>query len=220
MKVSAAKKRKNNPIDSDVVEDVLTLPGEAIDDVLSEDGTKGETPFRGYEDLKHQYFGPTIFNKQRLYEAGDSLLYQTAYAAPGALTGYLIGEGDLKTTLFGLGVGKLLGQGYALNKEQKKLNDALESFNPIEKNLLKHITNKSRKWALGGALLGGLGVGGLSYLANRDMYGSTATPLIEGAGGAIFAALAGNLLGDYFAKQEARKNRQFKAVLDKYDNFS
>lgn len=220
MKVSASKKKKKNPLDPTIVEDILTVPGEALDELTSEDGTGAETPLRSYGDLKQQYFGPTIFNKQRLNEAGDSFLYQAAYAAPGALTGYLVGEGDLKTTLFGLGVGKLLGQGYAFNKEQKKLNEALDSFTPVEKKLLNHITNKSRKWALGGALLGGLGLGGLSYFSKRDLYGSTATPVIEGIGGAMFAGIAGSLLGHYFAKEEARKNKQFKSIIEKYDRFS
>lgn len=201
------------------IEDVLSLPGKTLDEVTSQDDSAAETPFRGYEDLKQQYFGPTIFNKQRLNEAGDLLLYQTAYAAPGALAGYLIGEGDLKTTLFGLGAGKLIGQGYALNKEQKRLDEAMDSFSLLEKKLLKHITDKSKKWSIGGALLGGLGIGGLSYLNKRDAYGSVATPIIEGLGGALFASFAGGLLGHYFAKEEARKNKNFKSIINKYDKF-
>lgn len=201
------------------IEDVVSLPGKAVDTVTSEDGDDIETPFRGYEDLKQQYFGPTVFNKQRLNEAGDLLLYQAAYAAPGALAGYLVGEGDLKTTIFGLGLGKLIGQVYGMNKERKRLEEAMDSFSPLEKKLLNKINTKSQKWGIGGALLGGLGVGGLSYLAKRDLYGARATPIIEGVGAAMFASIAGNLIGHHLAKEEARKNKQFKSIIKKYDKF-
>jgi hypothetical protein len=201
------------------IEDVLSVPGKALDELTIEDSNQAETPLRGYEDLKQQYFGPTIFNKQRLNEAGDILLYQTAYAAPGALAGYLIGEGDLKTILFGLGLGKLIGQGYVYNKEQKRLDEALETFSPVEKKLLNKITNNSKKWGIGAALAGGLGIGGLSLLTKRDLYGSTATPIIEGVGGAMLAGFAGNLLGHYLAKEDAKKDKQFKHIIKKYDKF-
>jgi hypothetical protein len=217
MKASFLSNKDTSPYST--VEDVLSIPGKALDEITVEDANQAETPLRGYEDLKQQYFGPTIFNKQRLNEAGDIFLYQTAYAAPGALTGYLIGEGDLRTTLLGLGLGKLIGQGYVYNKEQKRLDEALKTFNPTEKKLLNKINNTSRKWAIGGALLGGLGVGGLSFLTKRDLYGSTATPIIEGVGGAMLAGLAGNLVGHYLAKEEARKDKQFKAIIKKYDKF-
>jgi len=191
-----------------------------IEEIIAPDVELEDTPLRGYEDLKKQYFGPTVFNKQRLWEAGDSLVYQTAYGAPAAIGAHMLTHGDLKATLLGLAVGKLLGQGHLIAKERDRINSALKHFSPTEKKLLKKLDSSSRNWAIGSALVGGLGAGGVAYGVGADKFGKTATPVIAGLGSALLAAFAGNLIGHYIARQDAANNKEFKKIIQRYNKFS
>jgi hypothetical protein len=197
-----------------------SLSATDIEEIIAPDVEPEETPLRGYEDLKKQYFGPTIFNKQRLWEAGDSLAYQTAYGAPAAIGAHFLSDGDVKATLLGLAVGKLLGQGHLIAKERDRINTALEYFTPTEKKLLKKLDKSSRNWSIGSGLVGGLGAGGIAYGLGADKFGKTATPIIAGLGTALVAALAGNLIGHSLAKNDALRNKKFRQIIQRYDKFN
>lgn len=220
MTTNQLKRKLEEVYETVPVEEVVSLPGKTIEDVVTTDKKdSSKTPFRGYEDLKKQYFGRTIFNKQRLQETGDSLLYQAAYAAPGALAGYLVGSGDMNTTLFGLGIGKLLGHGYLLAKEKKRLQKAMRTFSSNEKRLLEKLTESSNKWALGTALVGGLGTGLLSLANQNNKLENIGKPIISGVAAAMAGAMLGNSLGHSIARNDAKKNKTFKNILNRYEKF-
>lgn len=195
------------------------LSATKLEEIIIPDHEPEITPLRGYEDLKKQYFGPTIFNKQRLWEAGDSLVYQTAYGAPGALAGHFLSDGNVKGTLFGLAIGKILGQAHLVAKERDRVGAALEYFSPAEKRLLKKLDSSSKNWALGSALLGGAGAGLTAYALGADKFGKRTTPIVTGLGAAMLAALVGNSLGHYFARKDALKNKEFRKIIKRYDRF-
>lgn len=190
-----------------------------VPDVLAPDIQPEDTALRGYEDLKKQYFGPTIFNKQRLWEAGDSLVYQAAYGVPAAVGAHMLTRGDMKATLLGLAVGKLLGQGHLVAKERDRVSSALKHFSPVEKKLLKKLDASSRNWGIGAGILGGLSAGAATYGIGADKFGKTATPIIAGLGSALLAAFAGNLIGHSLARRNALNNKEFKKIIEKYDSF-
>lgn len=179
-----------------------------------------DTALRGYEDLKRQYFGPTVFNKQRLWELGDSLVYQAGYGVPLAVGAHAASDGDLKATFLGLALGKLLGQGHLIAKERDRVNTALKTFTPTEKRLLKKLDASSRNWAIGSALVGGLGAGSAAYGLGADKFGKITTPIIAGLGSALLAAFAGNLVGHSIARNSALNNKEFNKIIKKYDSFS
>lgn len=193
---------------------LIALPGKTMESLAIQDNEPEETPFRGYEDLKSQYFGPTILNKQRLWELGDSLAYQGAYGLPAAAIG---GISAGPVGMFGgLALGKLLGQAHLLNKEKERLATAKKYFSKDERKALKAISQKSKNWAIGSALLGGLGVGGLSALAGQDQFGKVWTPLLEGAAAASLAGLGGGLLGQHLARKQLLQNPRFASIIDQY----
>jgi len=173
-----------------------------------------ETPFRGSEDLKAQYFGPTVLNKQRLLELGDSLAYQSAYGVPAATIGALTAG---PVGMFGgLAIGKVLGQTHLLKKEQDRLSAAKKDFSPVERKALKEINNRARNWGIASALLAGLGTGGVAYFAGQDRYGKVITPVLEGAAAASLAGLLGGLAGHYSARKELLSNGKFKHIIERY----
>lgn len=193
------------------------LPGDVLETIAVQDHSPEQTPFRGYEDLKQQFFGPTLLNKQRLWELGDTALYQGAYGLPSAAIGGLTaGPAGM---FAGLGIGKLLGQLHLLSKERERVDAALDTFNKTEKQLLNDINRSGRNWGITAALLAGLGAGGAGYLAGHDRFGKTLTPILEGGAAASLASLLGSLAGQHVAKQRAMKNPKFKAIIDKYNKF-
>ena len=197
---------------------VVSLPGDLLDKATIADIEEQEnTPFRDAEDLKHQYFGPSVLNKQRLLEIGDSLLYQGAYAAPGAGVGALA-AGPLGA-FTGIAVGKLLGQAHYLSKEQDRFNEAKKQFSPTERNLLKKINKSYTNWALGSGLLGALGAGGLAYATGQDRLGTHMTPILEGLAGGGLAAIAGGMYGHHRAKEKAKADPATARIIAKYDHF-
>jgi len=200
----------------DVVEDVRELPGKAVERLQG--GKPGETPMRGYEDLKLQYFGPTVRNKQRLLEAGDVALYQGSYGIPSAAAGYYLA--GVPGALTGGAIGKLLGQTHLWFKEKQRLDKAKQTFTEKEKKLLKKISKSSLRWAIGLGLLGGLGVGTSSYLRQHDRYGKTLTPLLEGGAAGTLGTLAGTWLGHYLARREASKDKRYRDIIRRYDRFT
>jgi hypothetical protein len=194
--------------------ELLTTPGKAVEALTVADKSPEETPFRGYEDLKEQYFGPTLINKQRLWELGDTLAYQGAYGLPAAAIGGVAGG---PAGMFGgLALGKLLGQAHLLSKEKERLAAAKKYFSKNERKALKTISQKSKNWAIGSGLLAGLGVGGLSALAGQDRFGKIWTPLLEGAAAASLAGLGGSLLGQHLAQKELLQNTKFAPIIQRY----
>lgn len=198
----------------DTVKDVAQLPGKALEKLVVGDGDPEDTPFRDVEDLKAQYFGPTLLNPQRLWELGDTALYQGAYALPGAAIGAY--AGGPSGMFAGLAAGKLLGQLHLISKENNRLEAAKKNFSPAEKELLNRISSSSRNWALGSALLGGLLGGGASYLSGQDQFGKVLTPVLEGGAAASLASLAGGLAGHYIARNNALKEKRFKSIIQRY----
>lgn len=197
---------------------VLALPGDLLDAATIADTEEQEnTPLRGAEDLKQQYFGPSILNKQRLLEIGDSLLYQGSYASPGAGLGYLA-AGPLGA-FTGIAIGKLLGQAHYLTKEKDRFDEAKKQFSPTELKLLKKINKSYTNWSLGSGLLGALGAGGLAYATGQDRLGKYMTPLLEGLAGGGLAAIAGGMYGHYRAKEKAKGNPATAKIIAKYDRF-
>jgi len=193
------------------------LPGDVLEKATVVAGSPEQTPFRGAEDLKQQFFGPTLWNKQRLWELGDSALYQGAYGLPAAGIGTLVGG---PAGMFaGLGAGKLLGQLHLFSKEKDRLDTALKYFNKGEKKLLEDITSSGNKWGITAAILAGLGAGGTSYLAGQDQFGKVLTPVLAGGAAASLAGLGGLLLGQHLAKQRALKSKRFKNIIKRYDKF-
>jgi len=193
------------------------LPGDVLEKATVVDDSPEQTPFRGAEDLKQQFFGPTLWNKQRLWELGDSALYQGAYGLPAAGIGALVGG---PAGMFaGLGTGKLLGQLHLFSKEKDRLDTALKYFNKGEKKLLEDITSSGNKWGITAAILAGLGAGGTSYLAGQDQFGKVLTPVLAGGAAASLAGLGGLLLGQHLAKQRALKSKRFKDIIKRYDKF-
>lgn len=193
---------------------LASLPGKTLESATIEDGAPEETPFRGEEDLKAQYFGPTLLNKQRLWELGDSLAYQGAYGLPGAAIGAVTaGPAGM---LGGLALGKLLGQVHLLKKEKDRLAAAKKDFSADEQKALNQISDKSRNWALTSALLAGLGTGGASYLAGQDRFGAVLTPVLEGAAAASLAGVLGGLAGHYFARKDLLNNKRFTRIMNPY----
>lgn len=198
--------------------DVASLPGKAVERLTIGDGDPGETPLRGYEDLKLQYFGPSLLNKERLLEIGDTALYQGAYALPaGALGAYLGGPAGM---FGGLAIGKLLGQGHLYSKEHERLEEARKSFSPKEKRLLKELSDSSLKWAIVSGLLAGLGTAGAAYAGGHDRFGKALTPVLEGGAAGTLAALLGGVAGHAAARSKARKDKQYRDIIRRYDRFS
>jgi hypothetical protein len=200
------------------VGDVVSLPGKVVEKLTVGDVEAGETPLRGYEDLKQQYFGPTLLNKQRLLEVGDTALYQGAYALPGAAIGY--GLGKVPGALAGLAIGKLLGQTHLYAKEKGRLDEARKEFNPRERELLDDISGTSTKWAVISGLLAALGVGGAAYAAGHDKFGPRLTPLLEAGGAGTLAALLGGLGGHALARRRAKNNKRYAGIIRRYERFN
>ena len=194
---------------------LASLPGAAMEALTVGDKEPEETPFRGYEDLKEQYFGPTLMNRQRLWELGDTAMYQGAYAIPAAIAGGLITKG-WGGAAAGAAIGKLLGQIHLFKKEKDRLDAARKYFSKDEKALLKDIAASGKKWSIGSGILAGLGAGGLGYLAGHDRFGKTLTPILEGGAAASLATLAGGLLGQHLAKRRALQNSRFKSIIERY----
>lgn len=212
-----AKKPNNISKSVERVAQLSHLPGDVLETVTVQDYSPEQTPFRGAEDLKQQFFGPTILNKQRLWELGDTALYQGAYGLPGALIGGLTaGPAGM---LAGAGAGKLLGQLHLFSKERERVDAALKSFNKTEKKLLEDINKSGRNWGIAAALLAGLGAGGAGYFAGHDRFGKTLTPILEGGAAASLASLLGSLAGQHVAKQRAMKNPKFRAIMHNYNKF-
>jgi len=194
--------------------ELISIPGKTVEALTVKDKSPEETPFRGYEDLKQQYFGPLLYNKQRLWELGDTAAYQGAYAVPAATFGGLTaGPAGL---LAGLAAGKLVGQLHLIKKEKDRLAAAKKYFSKEEKKALKVISDKSRNWAIGSALLAGLGVGGTSYLLGQDTFGKNITPVLEGAAAASLASLLGGYMGQYLGQQELLKDKKLNHIIRKY----
>ena len=199
-------------------EKVVSLPGDLLDQATITNTEEQEnTPFRNAEDLKHQYFGPSVLNKQRLLEVGDSLLYQGAYALPGAGVGALA-AGPLGA-FTGVAIGKLLGQVHYLSKEQDRFNEAKKQFNPTELKLLNKINKSYTNWSLGSGILGALGAGGLAYATGQDSLGTHMTPLLEGLAGGGLAAIAGGMYGHHRAKEKAKADPITAKIIAQYDHF-
>lgn len=193
------------------------LPGNVLERATLADSSPEQTPFRGAEDLKQQFFGPTLWNKQRLWELGDTALYQGAYGLPAAGIGAITaGPAGM---FAGLGAGKLLGQLHLFSKEGDRVAAALEHFNKEEKKLLEDITSSGRKWGITAAILAGLGAGGGGYLAGHDQFGKVLTPVLEGGAVASLAGLGGMLLGQHLAKQRALKSKRFRDIIKRYNKF-
>ena len=192
---------------------LASLPGKTLESATIKDLSPEETPFRGEEDLKTQYFGPTLLNKQRLWELGDSLAYQSAYGIPAAAIGASAGPAGM---LGGLALGKILGQVHLLKKEKDRLATAKKDFSADEQKALNEISTKSRNWALTSALLAGLGAGGVGHLAGHDQFGKTLTPVLEGAAAASLAGLLGGLAGHYFARKNLLNNKRFSRIINRY----
>jgi len=211
-------KQKNNI--SKAIEQAVNiskLPGGVLEKATVTDGGLDQTPLRSAEDLKQQFFGPTLWNKQRFWELGDSALYQSAYGLPAAGLGALAaGPAGM---LAGLGTGKLLGQLHLLSKEEDRIAVALNNFNKKEKELLEDITSSGRKWGITAAILSGLGASGISYLSGHDRFGKIITPILHGGVAATLAGVSGMLLGQHLAKQRALKNKRFRDIIKHYDKF-
>jgi len=200
------------------VGDVVSLPGKAVEKLTISDAEPGDTPLRRYENLKQQYFGPTLRNKERLLEIGDTALYQGAYALPAAALGYYLGEWP--GAALGGAIGKLLGQTHLYSKEKERLNEARKSFNTIEKKLLNDISSTSNNWAIVSGLLAGLGVGGAAYAAGHDRFGKNLTPVLEGGAAATLAALLGGLAGHAKARNQASKDKRYADIIRRYNSFN
>ena len=197
---------------------VASLPGRAVERLTIGDGDPGETPFRGYEDLKLQYFGPSLLNKERLLELGDTALYQGAYALPLAAAGYYLG--DVPGALGGAALGKLVGQTHLYSKERERLEEAEKSFSPVERKLLDDISGTSNRWAIASGLLAGLGTGAAAFAAGHDRFGKGLTPVLEGGAAATLAALLGGLAGHALARNRAKGDKRFAGIIRRYDRFT
>ena len=198
--------------------DVASLPGKTVERITVGDADPGETPLRGYEDLKLQYFGPSLMNKQRLLELGDTALYQGAYALPLAAAGYYLGA--LPGALGGAALGKLVGQTHLYSKERERMQKAEKSFTPVERKLLKEIGGTSNRWAIASGLLAGLGTGAAAFAADHDRFGKVLTPVLEGGAAATLAALLGGLAGHALARNRAKNDKRFADIIRRYDRFN
>jgi len=201
------------------IQDVASLPGTAVERVTVGKADRGQTPLRGYEDLKQQYFGPSLMNKERLLELGDTALYQGAYAVPGAAAGYYLG-GGLPGALAGLAIGKLMGQTHLYSKEKGRLEEVEESFTPRERELLDDISGTSTRWAVVSGLLAALGTGAGAYAAGHDKFGPTLTPVLEAGGAGTLGALLGGLAGHAIARNRAKSDKRFADIIRRYERFS
>jgi len=199
---------------SDGAVSVLDIPGKTVDKITDTGKDLESTPLRNYDDLKAQFFGPTIFNKQRLWELGDSALYQGSYIIPGAVAGGLY-SGPAGASA-GLVLGKILGGLYYLKKEKARQEVAKQEFNKDERELLNRISKGSRNYGILGAVTAGLGAGGISALLKQDRFGPYATPALVGLGGAITGQMIGSLLGQHLAKINAKKEKRFADIINKY----
>jgi len=194
---------------------VLEIPGKVLEKVTDTGENSENTPLRDYDDLKAQFFGPTIFNKQRLFELGDAALYQSSYMLPIALAAGAYG--GPKGAYAGLVAGKLIGGLHYLKKEKAREAAAKSKFNKNERELMRLITKGSRNYGALGALIAGLGATGASALLKQDRYGPYITPALVGVGGAFTGQFIGNLLGQHFAKINAKKQKRFSDILSKYN---
>lgn len=198
----------------DSASSVLGLPGKTLEKITDTGKEPENTPLRTYDDLKAQFFGPTIFNKQRLWELGDTALYQGSYMIPGALAGgFYSGPAGAYT---GLALGKLLGGLHYLKKERARQDVAKKEFNKDERELMDRISKGSRNYGILGALTAGLGAAGISALLKQDRFGRHATPALVGAGGALTGQMIGSLLGQHLAKINAKKQKRFADIINKY----
>ena len=200
---------------------LLQLPGTLLEQAVTETGETlqpEDTPLRTYDDLKHQYFGPALLNKQRPLEIADALLYQGAYGLPAAIAGGVtLGPPG---AFAGLAAGKLLGQLHYLDKERKRLGVAKKHFNSNERVLLDKVTKAYRNWGLGSALVGGLAGGGASYALGQDRFGKTLTPILAGLGTASLGLLAGGLLGQHLALRKAKQqSKPHSDIIAKHRHF-
>jgi hypothetical protein len=194
---------------------LAALPGTAMEKLVVSEKEPEETPFRGAEDLKAQFFGPTLFNKQRLWELGDTAMYQGAYAIPAALAGGIITNSPMGLAA-GAAIGKLMGQTHLFKKEKDRLEAAKKYFTKNEKKLLKDIASSGRNWSIGTALLAGLGAGGLAYYLDQDRFGKVLTPVLAAGGAASLGTLIGTHTGQYLARRRALKDPRFKAIIERY----
>lgn len=201
------------------IKDVASLPGTAVERITVGKVDRGQTPLRGYEDLKQQYFGPSLMNRERLLELGDTALYQGAYAVPGAAAGYYLG-GGLPGALAGLAIGKLMGQTHLYSKEKGRLEAAEKSFTPRERELLDDISGTSTRWAVVSGLLAALGTGAGAYAAGHDKFGPTLTPVLEAGGAGTLGALLGGLAGHALARSRAKGDKRFADIIRRYERFS
>lgn len=194
---------------------LATLPGRAMEGLTVRGKGLEETPFRGYEDLKQQFFGPTLLNKQRLWELGDTIMYQGSYALPAALAGGLLTK-NITGAAAGIALGKILGQLHLFAKERDRIDAAKKYFSKEEKTLLDDIAASGKRWGIGTSVLAGLAAGGTGYLAGHDLYGKTLTPILEAGGAASLGSLIGNHFGQYLARRRALQDPKFKDIIKKH----
>jgi len=178
-----------------------------------------ESLFRDADyDLKRQHLGPSFFNTQRLYELGDSALYQGLYGIPGASVGAVLG-GPIGAAA-GLGVGGKLGTMHAALQEYERLKGAKKRFSKKEKFLLNELDKSFKNWATTSAVLGGLGGAGLGYLYSNDDTLSWKKYLEIGLGGLAGATLfgvLGGLTGRGLKREKLRNSSKFKKLIEHYD---
>ena len=167
-------------------------------------------------DLKKQYLGPSFKNMQRLYEVGDSALFQAGYAIPSAGLGAII-AGPLGAAA-GFGIGGKLGAGHAWALEAARLAAAKDKFVKNEKLLLSKLDKSFNNWGAWSAVLGGLGGAGLGLATTQKepAINQAIAAGILGLGGAGLVGLLGGLTGRGLERERLRKSK-LKNTIEKYD---
>jgi len=183
------------------------------------DPTSEESFFRDADyDLKRQHLGPSFLNTQRLYELGDSALYQGLYGIPAASIGAMFG-GPVGAAA-GFGAGGKLGTLHAALQEYERLKGAKKRFSSNEKALLNKLDKSFKTWATASAILGGLGGAGLGYMVpsnNAENWQKYLGIGLGGLAGATVLGLLGGLAGRGLEREKLRASKKFKKLIEHYD---
>jgi hypothetical protein len=179
--------------------------------------TSEESLFRdAYYDLKRQHLGPSFANTQRVYEIGDSLLYQSLYGVPSAVLGGALG--GPAGALVGLGVGGKAGTIHAAVQELERLKAAKREFNKNEKQLLNRLSDSFKNWGTVSAVLGGIGGAGVGYgLAPEEGYQKYLAAILAGLGGAAGLGYLGGLTGRGLERERLRSSEKYRKLIEHYD---